>query len=66
MKMNRKSVISKSLYEVLQWKEAVYKDIKDKTFKEKKAYYHEGLREAAKIINGKLIRNADGTYSLKA
>ena len=56
--------ISKALLEVWEWKDEVYKDIKDKTFEEKQKYYREGMDEAVKRLNGNLIRNPDGSYSI--
>lgn len=58
----KNNVISKSLLEVWKWKEAVYKDINKKSVKEKLEYYENGLKEATKIINGKLKRKSDGSY----
>lgn len=59
-------VISKALLEVWQWKDEVYKDIKDKTFEEKQKYYWEGINDAAKRLNGNLVRNPDGSYLIKS
>lgn len=59
-------VISKALLEVWEWKDEVYKDIKDKTFDEKQKYYSEGIDEAVKRLNGNLTRNPDGSYSIKS
>ncbi len=56
--------ISKALEEVWEWKEAVYNDIKDMTFEEQKKYFKEGLDYAAKLLNAKLMKNEDGTYSI--
>ncbi len=56
------TLVSKSLIEVWEWKDAVYEDIKNKTFEEKQRYYEEGLKEAVKLLNGKLKRNPDGSY----
>lgn len=58
------SIVSNALMEVWEWKDAVYDDIKDKTFEEKQKYYDEGLKEAERLLNGKLIKNPDGSYSL--
>lgn len=63
MKSTEKA-ISKALLEVWEWKEEVYKDIKDKTFEEKQKYYREGIDEAVKRLNGSLIKNIDGSYSI--
>ncbi|MEW6609022.1 MAG: hypothetical protein AB1414_16515 [bacterium] len=56
--------ISKALLEVWEWKDEVYKDIKDKTFEGKQKYYQEGIEEAVKRLKGKLISNSDGSYSI--
>ena len=56
--------ISKALLEVWQWKDEVYKDIKNKTFEEKQKYYQEGIDEAVQRLNGSLIRNSDGSHSI--
>ena len=63
MKSTEKT-ISKALLEVWEWKDEVYKDIKDKTFEEKQRYYLEGMDEAVKRLNGNLTRNPDGRYSI--
>ncbi len=63
--MKRKNnIISHAIEEVWEWKDNVYQDIKDKNFKEKKEYFNSGLRDAVKIINGKLVKNPDGSYSI--
>jgi hypothetical protein len=65
MKPIEKTVpISKALSEVWEWKDEVYKDIKDMSFEEKREYYERSLKEAVKILNGKLKINLDGTYSI--
>lgn len=63
MKMKTKTV-SKSLDEVWEWKEEVYNDIKDKDFEGKKKYFKEGLDSAVKLLNGKLVKNSDGSYNI--
>jgi len=63
MKTIEKTVpISKALSEVWEWKDEVYKDIKDMSFEEKREYYEKRLKEAVKILNGKLKANPDGSY----
>mgnify|MGYP001585648804 FL=1 len=62
--IEKKTIISKSLEEVWEWKDEVYKDIKDKTFEEKQKYYDKGLNEAVRLLNKKLIKNSDGSYSI--
>jgi hypothetical protein len=57
-------VISKSLQEVWEWKEAVYRETKDKNLEETKAYFRKGLQRAAKIIGARLKKNPDGSYVL--
>lgn len=65
MKTIEKSAqVSKSLSEVWEWKDEVYEDIKDKSFKEKQKYFEQGLKKAVNILKGKLKRNADGSYSI--
>lgn len=56
--------ISRTLEEVWEWKDEVYKDIKDKSFEEKQKYFQEGLKSAARFINGKLRKNTDGSYTI--
>ncbi len=58
------NLISKALSEVWEWKDEVYMDIKDKTFEEKQKYYEDGLKEAAKLLKGRLKKNPDGSYSI--
>ena len=58
------NLISKALREVWEWKNEVYMDIKDKTFEEKHKYYEDGLKEAAKLLKGRLKKNPDGSYSI--
>lgn len=65
MRMTEKEIlISKALTEVWEWKDEVYKEIKNKTFEEKQRYFEEGLKEAVKLINGRLLKNPDGSYSI--
>jgi len=65
MKTIEKSVpISKALSEVWDWQDEVYKDIKDISLEEKQECYKNGLKEAVKIIKGKLKANPDGSYSI--
>ncbi|MGR3310216.1 MAG: hypothetical protein ACUZ77_05510 [Candidatus Brocadiales bacterium] len=65
MKTNEKTApISKALSEVWEWKDEVYEDIKDMSFEEKRAYFEKGLKEAVKMLNGKLKTNSDGSYSM--
>lgn len=65
MKTTEKDIlISKALMEVWEWKDEVYKEIKNKTFEEKQRYFEEGLKEAVKLINGRLLKNPDGSYSI--
>lgn len=56
--------VSKALSEVWEWKDAVYKDIKNMSFEEKRVYFENGLKEAVKMINGKVKTNSDGSYSI--
>jgi len=56
------SAIPKSLWEVWEWKEAVYKHIKDKTVEQKKAYFRNGLELAAKTLGTRLVENPDGSW----
>ena len=62
--IEKDTLVSKSLIEVWRWKEAVYEDIRNKTFKEKQKYYKEGLKEAVKLLNGRLKRNPDGSFCI--
>ncbi len=65
MKTIEKTVeISKAISEVWIWKDEVYRDIKHMSFKEKRAYYDKSLKEAAKILKGKLKTNPDGSCSI--
>ncbi len=65
MKMIEKAVpISKALSEVWEWKEKVYKDIKDMSLEEKQEYYESSLKEALNILKGKLKKSPDGSYSV--
>ena len=62
--IEKKAAISKALLEVWEWKDEVYNDVKDLRFKEKQEYYAKGLKEAAKILEGKIKTNPDGSYSI--
>ena len=65
MKTNEKiAPVSKALSEVWEWKDAVYKDIKNMSFEEKRVYFEKGLKEAVKMIKGKVKTNSDGSYSI--
>jgi hypothetical protein len=54
--------VSRALEEVWEWKEAVYEDTKDLTPEETIAYFHEGLKETARMMNAELVKNPDGSY----
>ncbi len=62
--IEKKVPISKALVEVWEWKDEVYNDVKDMRFEEKEEYYANSLKEAAKILKGKLKANPDGSYSI--
>ena len=65
MKTNEKiAPVSKALSAVWEWKDAVYKDIKNMSFEEKRVYFENGLKEAVKMIKGKVKTNSDGSYSI--
>ena len=65
MKTNEKiAPVSKALSEVWEWRDAVYKDIKNMSFEEKRVYFENGLKEAVKMIKGKVKTNSDGSYSI--
>ena len=65
MKTNEKiAPLSKALSEVWEWKDAVYKDIKNMSFEEKWVYFENGLKEVVEIIKGKVKTNSDGSYSI--
>ena len=65
MKTNEKiAPVSKALSEVWEWKDAVYKDIKNMSFEEKRVYFEKGLKDAVKMIKGKVKTNSDGSYSI--
>ncbi|MBM4053265.1 MAG: hypothetical protein FJ264_01045 [Planctomycetes bacterium] len=65
MKTNEKMAsVSKALSEVWEWKESVYKDIKNMTFEEKRVYFEKGFKEAVEIVKGKIKVNSDGSYSI--
>ena len=66
MKATKKAVpVSKALEEVWEWKIEVYKDINNLSFEEKKEYFDKRLKEAVKILKGKLTTNPDGSYLIK-
>ena len=56
--------VSNALREVWEWKEKVYQALKDKDFQESQRYYQDGIEEAVKVLNAKLVKNADGSYRL--
>ncbi len=56
--------VSKALSEVWEWKDEVYNDVKDMSFEEKKVYYERSVKEALRILKGKLKTNPDGSYSI--
>ncbi len=62
--IEKKALISQALLEVWKWKDEVYNDVKDMRFEEKQEYYRNGLREAAKMLKGKLKTNPDGSFSI--
>lgn len=62
--IEKKVPMSKALVEVWEWKDEVYNDVKDMRFEEKEEYYANSLKEAAKILKGKLKANLDGSYSI--
>ncbi len=62
--IEKKVPISKALSEVWEWKDEVYRDVKDMSFEEKQEYYNKCLKEAIKILKGKLKTNPDGSYSI--
>ena len=65
MKTNEKiAPVSKALSEVWEWKDAVFKDIKNMSFEEKRVYFENDLKEAVKLIKGKVKTNSDGSYSI--
>lgn len=65
MKTNEKiAPVSKALSEVWEWKDAVYKDIKNMSFEEKRVYFENSLKEAVRMIKGKVKTNSDGSYSI--
>ncbi|HLG30112.1 MAG TPA: hypothetical protein VI387_07870 [Candidatus Brocadiales bacterium] len=65
MKTNEKTTpISSAITEVWEWKDEVYKDIKDMSFEEKRAYFEKCLKEAVRILKGRLKTNPDGSYSI--
>lgn len=56
------STTPKSLLEVWEWKEEIYNDIKDKSFKEKKKYFKKALEKAVGVLNSKLVKSEDDNY----
>ena len=62
MKKNSKDVYP-SLLEVWDWKDEVFKDIKNKSYKERTKYFQLGLVEASKLLGKNLIKKADGSYN---
>ena len=60
--MKTLNVTPQSLLEVWNWKEEIYKDIKDKSLKEKKKYFKQGLKDAVKILKGKLVKSSEGYF----
>jgi hypothetical protein len=62
--IEKKAPVSKALAEVWEWKEETFNDVKDMCFEEKQEYYSRGLKEAVKILKGKLKTNPDGSYSI--
>lgn len=54
--------VSKSLLEVWEQKEEIYKDTKDKSLEEKKKYFKQGLKDAVKILKGKLVKSSEGYF----
>lgn len=55
----------RALTEVWDWKDAVNDDIKDMSVEEKIRYFSDGLVQAEQLLHGRLIRNDDGSYTLK-
>lgn len=60
--IEKPAAISKALAEVWEWKDGTFNDTKDMCFEEKQEYYAKGLKEAVKLLNGKLKTNHDGSY----
>ena len=61
---DKEEFVPKALREVWEWKDAVYKDIKNMSFEEKRVYFENGLKEAVKMIKGKVKTNSDGSCSI--
>lgn len=61
--IEKDTLASKALLEVWKWKDEVYKDIRNMTFKEKQKYFEDGLKEAEQLLTAKLKKNPDGSYS---
>ena len=57
--------LSRALTEVWEWKDAVNTDTKDMSIEDRIKYFGEGLVQAEQLLHGRLIRNEDGSYSLK-
>ncbi|MEW5692594.1 MAG: hypothetical protein AB1765_04795 [Candidatus Hydrogenedentota bacterium] len=62
--MKKTEEISNALIEVWEWKDKVYQDIKNKSFKEKQKYFNDSLNRGARRLNGKLKSNPDGSYQI--
>ena len=57
--------LSRALTEVWEWKDAVNNDTKDMSVEDRIKYFGDGLVQAEQLLHGRLIRNEDGSYSLK-
>jgi hypothetical protein len=57
--------LSRALTEVWEWKDAVNNDTKDMSVADRIKYFGDGLVEAEQLLHGRLIRNEDGSYTLK-
>ncbi|MBI4826585.1 MAG: hypothetical protein HY807_09235 [Nitrospirae bacterium] len=57
--------ISRALTEVWEWKDAVNNDTTDMSVEERIKYFGDGLVLAEQLLHGRLIRNEDGSYTLK-
>ena len=55
--------VPKALQEVWEWKEAVSQDTKGMSVEEKLAYFREGMEEAARLLNCRIEKNPDGSFS---
>ncbi len=62
--IEKKDTISVALTEVLKWKEKAAKEIKGKTFKQKKIIYDNALVQASKILNSSIVKEPNGTYKI--